>query len=200
MAINRNYQGLISTMRNAVHENMQLKAADFDSRDDFSAYKLSVYFVQKDLSRLAACAKRGDFAGVEAAKTEFYKSFKRLMTGYFAGDGEQYVASNAEAEAYLPHVGSFRKDPDGNIVFVSAGEASFRKAFERTVIHRIDGGMIRTAEEMRAAREAKAAAKKAAAKAAKEAAKQEKPDPKPEEIDVYADKKKQEEAKVNAAA
>lgn len=195
MAINRNYQGLISTMRNVVHENMQLKAADFDSRDDFSAYKLSVYFVQKDLSRLAACAKRGDFASVEAAKAEFYKSFKRLMTGYFAGDGEQYVASNAEAEAYLPHVGSFRKDPDGNIVFVSAGEASFRKAFERTVIHRIDGGMIRTAEEMRAAREAKAAAKKAAAKAAKEAAKQEKPDPKPEEIDVYADKKKQ-----NAAA
>ena len=195
MAINKDYKGLINTMRNAVHANTQLKAADFDSRDDFSAYKLSVYFVQKDLSRLAAYAKAGNFAGVEEAKAEFYKSFKRLMTDYFAGDGEQYVASNAEAEAYLPHIGSFRKDPDGSIVFVSAGEAAFRKAFERTIIHRIDGGMVRTAQEMRAAREARAAAKKAAAKAAKEAAKQEKPDPKPEEIDVYADKKKQ-----NAAA
>ena len=190
MAINKDYKGLINTMRNAVNDNAQLKAADFDSRDDFSAYKLSVYFVQKDLSRLAACAKRGDFTGVEAAKVEFYKSFKRLMTDYFTGDGEQYVAGSAEAEAYLPHVGSFRKDTEGNIVFVSAGETAFRKAFERTISHRIDGGMIRTEEEMRAAREAKAAAKKAAAKAAKEAAKQEKPDPKPEEIDVYVDKKK----------
>lgn len=52
----------------------------------------------------------------------------------------------------MPHVGTFRKDTDGGIVFVSAGEASFRKSFERTVILRIDGGLIRTAEEMRAAR------------------------------------------------
>ena len=50
---------------------------------------------------------------------------------------------------------------------------------------------MRTAEEVRAAREARQAAKRAAAKAAKEAAKQIKPDPKPEEIGVFADKKKQ---------
>ena len=94
----------------------------------------------------------------------------------------------------MPHVGTFRKDADGSIAFVSAGEASFRKAFERTVILRIDGGLIRTAEEMRAARGAKVAAKRAASNAAKEAAKQEKPDPKLEEIDVFADKKKQQKA------
>ena len=73
-------------------------------------------------------------------------------------------------------------------MFVSAGEASFRKSFERTVILRIDGGLIRTAEEMRAAR------------AAKEAAKQEKPDPKLEEIDVFADKKKQRKEDAKTAA
>lgn len=200
MTINRNFQGLISNMREAVNDGKQLKAANFDNKDDFSAYKLSVYFIQKDLSRLAACAKRGDVAGAEAAKEEFYKGFKRLMADYFAGDGEQYVAGSTEAEAYLPHVGTFRKDADGSIAFVSAGEASFRKAFERTVILRIDGGLIRTAEEMRAAREAKAAAKRAAAKAAKEAAKQIKPDPKLEEIDVFADKKKQQKEDAKAAA
>ncbi|MGN0800265.1 MAG: hypothetical protein ACI4NU_07535 [Christensenellales bacterium] len=37
MAINKDYNGLINTMRNAVNGNTQLKAADFDSRDDFSA-------------------------------------------------------------------------------------------------------------------------------------------------------------------
>ena len=53
---------------------------------------------------------------------------------------------------------------------------------------------------MRAARGAKVAAKRAASNAAKEAAKQEKPDPKLEEIDVFADKKKQRKEDAKTAA
>ncbi len=188
-SINGRLAGFLDTMREAVAEGRALKAADFYSRDDFKAYSLAVYFMQRDLSRMACAAKRGDKDGTDAARSAFYASFRAVMKQHVCLDGTEYVASETEAEAYLPHIGTFRKQPDAQYLFTATGEASFRKSFERTLILRIDGGEMRTAEEMRAAREAKAAAKKAAAKAAKEAAKQEKPDPKPEEIDVYKDKK-----------
>lgn len=190
----------IEQMRLAVNANSQLKGIDFENRDDFSEYKSHVYYIQKDLSRMACAAKRGDSTAVEAAKVQFYADFKKLMKDYICGEGSEYVASSAEVEAYLPHIGTFRKDENGKPVFTASGEASFRKSFERTVIARIDGGEMRTAEEMRAAREAKAKAKKEAAKAAKEAAKQEKPDGRPEEIDVHKDKKEQQAKKEGAAA
>ena len=188
-SINGKLAGFLDTMRGAVAEGRALKPADFYTRDDFKAYALAVYFMQRDLSRMACAAKRGNKDETEAARSAFYASFRAIMKQHVCLDGTEYVASDTEAEAYLPHVGTFRKQPDGQYLFTATGEASFRKSFERTLILRIDGGEMRTAEEMRAAREAKAAAKKAAAKAAKEAAKQIKPDPKPEEIDVYKDKK-----------
>ena len=192
--------GFEQVMREAVQAGRSLKAADFDSRDDFRAYTLAVYFMQRDLSRLACAAKRGDNESMQAAKVEFFKTFKDLMEEHVGKSGTRYVAGKTEVEAYLPHVGTFRKQADGQFVFTSTGEASFRKSFERTLIARIDGGEMRTAEEVRAAREARQAAKRAAAKTAKEAAKQIKPDPKPEEIDVFADKEKQRKEDAKTAA
>ena len=190
----------IEQMRLAVNAGIQLKGADFENRDDFSEYKSHVYYIQRDLSRLACAAKKGDAETAAKAKEQFYADFKKLMKDYLCGEGDVYVAGPTEAEAYLPHIGTFRKGADGQPVFTATGEASFRKSFERTVIMRIDGGEMRTAEELRKAREEKAAAKRAAAKAKKEAAKQEKPDGRPEEIDVHKDKKEQQAKKEGAAA
>ena len=183
-----NLEGFEQVMREAVQAGRGLKSTDFDRRDDFKAYALAVYYMQCDLSRLACAAKRGDKDKVDAERVAFYASFKNVMEKYVCASDSPYVASNTEAEAYLPHVGTFRKQPDGQYIFTPTSEAAFRKSFERTLILRIDGGEMRTAEEVRAAREAKKAAKAAERKAKKEADKQMKPDPKADEIDVYKDK------------
>lgn len=182
------FEGFEQVMREAVQAGRGLKAMDFDKRDDFKAYSLAVYYMQCDLSRLACAAKRGDSDGLTAASEAFYKSFRVIMTEYVGKSGTQYVAGNTEVEAYLPHVGTFRKQADGQYIFTPTSEAAFRKNFERTLILRIDGGEMRTAEEVRAAREAKKAAKAAERKAKKETDKQMKPDPKADEIGVYKDK------------
>lgn len=169
---------MANNFKKVICENMDSKSAltvnqmilEENKRGQLKNWKEAVEAVRVSVCDAAQAAKRKDKDAYTKAANKFFPAYKKALTFLQDSEKEAFAASGTELESMLPHSGSFRKDKtSGEFHFEPVGAESFRKAFEKTLAAQIINRSMKSAEEVKAERKAKADAEKARKAAEREA-------------------------------